>query len=262
MSKMIRAKPTIHYTTRTEPLIKRALMALFYIFATIAARYPVQTAVGCVASVALITAASYDDKEPLPYSEARVISPLLEEELEASISEDMVVVEEKPAPKAKKVKPMKRINDTAPTTAFKNPQAFLKSAAPLARKVGKKYNVPASIILAQALVESAAGTSYLAVNANNYFGHKCMSKSCRKGHCINRADDTHKDFFVKYPSMQSAFEAHAAKISSGRYESLKRYGTNYKKWAAGLKKKGYATDPNYAYALINTIEKYGLTRYN
>lgn len=143
-----------------------------------------------------------------------------------------------------------------------NSKAFINKWAPVAQRVGRKCGVPASIILAQALLESNSGVSALAQLNNNYFGHKCFSRTCGKGHCSNYTDDTHKDFFVVYRSAEASFTAHAKKISEGRYTSLKKNGKNYRAWAKGLKAKGYATAGHYASSLINTIEREGLARFD
>lgn len=124
-----------------------------------------------------------------------------------------------------------------------------------------KFGIPASITLAQGLVESRAGTSRLARTANNHFGIKCFSKKCEKGHCINFTDDTHKDFFVKYPSRWGSFRAHSH-LLSGRYAKLKKHGRDYRKWAYGLKSLGYATDRTYAEKLIGIIERYELQKFD
>ena len=126
----------------------------------------------------------------------------------------------------------------------------------------EKHGIPASIKLAQALIESRAGESRLAVNNNNLFGMKCFSKKCKKGHCTNLSDDHHKDFFRKYKTVQESWNAHSSLISQGRYKKLSEYGIDYKKWATGLKKAGYATDKNYDKKLINTIEKYKLYQFD
>jgi len=137
---------------------------------------------------------------------------------------------------------------------------FIRSHANLARAEMKEFGVPASIKMAQALIESRAGTSRLAKNNNNFFGMKCFSKNCKKGHCSNATDDHHKDFFRIYESPLSSWRAHSRLISNGRYAHLKEFGKDYKKWAVGLKKAGYATDKRYHQKLINTIEKYQLYR--
>ena len=123
-----------------------------------------------------------------------------------------------------------------------------------------KYGVPASIKMAQALIESRAGDSRLATSNNNHFGMKCFSKNCKKGHCSNFFDDHHKDFFRKYGSAWESWRAHSKMLSGGRYEHLQGYGKNYEKWAHGLKKAGYATDKKYAEKLIAMIKKYDLDK--
>ena len=126
----------------------------------------------------------------------------------------------------------------------------------------QRYGVPASISLAQGLVESRAGTSKLAVRNNNHFGIKCFSRRCRKGHCSNFTDDSHKDFFRKFASPWESWRAHSQMISTGRYAKLKKHGHDYRKWAYGLKSLGYATDATYAEKLIGIIEAYDLHKYD
>lgn len=126
----------------------------------------------------------------------------------------------------------------------------------------KKFGIPASISLAQGLIESRAGTSKLAVNNNNHFGIKCFSRNCKKGHCTNFTDDTHKDFFRKFKNPWESWRAHSQLLASGRYTKLKKYGRDYRQWAYGLKSIGYATDRNYAEKLIGIIERYELYRYD
>ncbi len=126
----------------------------------------------------------------------------------------------------------------------------------------KKYGIPASISLAQGLVESRYGTSKLAVGNNNHFGMKCFSKKCPRGHCSNFFDDHHKDFFRKYKNPWESWRAHSQMLASGRYARLKKHGKNYKNWAYGLESLGYATDRSYAEKLIGVIQKYNLQRYD
>ncbi len=137
---------------------------------------------------------------------------------------------------------------------------FIRAHAELAQHEMEKFGIPASIKMAQALIESRAGTSRLAENNNNFFGMKCFSKNCKKGHCSNATDDHHKDFFRIYEKPVDSWRAHSRLISNGRYAHLKSYKKDYKKWAVGLKKAGYATDKRYHKKLINTIEKYQLYR--
>ncbi len=126
----------------------------------------------------------------------------------------------------------------------------------------KKFGIPASISLAQGLIESRAGASKLAVKNNNHFGIKCFKKNCPKGHCSNFEDDHHKDFFRKFKNPWESWRAHSQLLASGRYAKLKKYGRDYRKWAYGLKSVGYATDRTYAEKLIGVIERYELYRYD
>lgn len=142
----------------------------------------------------------------------------------------------------------------------KNTLDFINEHKDLAISEMKTYGIPASIKMAQALIESRAGDSKLARNNNNFFGMKCFSKRCAKGHCTNAYDDHHKDFFRKYKSPKESWRSHSKLLSQGRYKKLAAYGKDYKKWAKGLKSAGYATDKKYASKLINVIEKYQLYR--
>ncbi len=139
---------------------------------------------------------------------------------------------------------------------------FIKECAKLAQSEMYKYGIPASITLAQGLLESRAGSSKLAINARNFFGVKCFSRRCEKGHCINMPDDTHKDMFKVYKTRWESFREHSKILSSGRYAKLKKYGHDYRKWAYGLKACGYASDRNYAKVLIGVIERYELYKYD
>ena len=126
----------------------------------------------------------------------------------------------------------------------------------------RQFGIPASISLAQGLVESRAGDSKLSRQNNNHFGIKCFSRRCSKGHCTNFTDDTHKDFFRKFKSPWESWRAHSQMLASGRYTSLKKHGKDYRKWAHGLKSLGYATDRTYAEKLIGVIEQFNLSRFD
>ncbi len=133
----------------------------------------------------------------------------------------------------------------------------------LAQKEMKKNKIPASIKLAQGILETNGGTSDLAKKCNNHFGIKCFSKKCKKGHCMNFNDDTHKDFFKKYNSVEESYRAHSLFLKKSRYENLFNLEMNdYKSWAYELKRAGYATDKKYPEKLINLIEKYELYKYD
>jgi len=125
-----------------------------------------------------------------------------------------------------------------------------------------KYNIPASIILAQGILESDAGRSTLALEGNNHFGIKCHSDWT--GRTLYHDDDRSQECFRRYSSAEDSFEDHSVFLASGRrYEFLFSYDvTDYKSWAHGLKRAGYATNPTYATKLINLIETYGLYQYD
>lgn len=134
-------------------------------------------------------------------------------------------------------------------------QAFIKRFAKVAVAEHHKYGIPASVKMAQAIFESQDGTSTLARKHNAYFGIKCFSKTCKKGHCSNHKDDTAKDMFRNYPNAWTSFRAHSTFLKEGaHYRKLFTYGDDYVKWAHGLKKAGYATDEEYAEKLIKLIE--------
>jgi flagellum-specific peptidoglycan hydrolase FlgJ len=140
--------------------------------------------------------------------------------------------------------------------------AFIARWSKTAQEEQKKFGIPASITLAQALVESRSGTSFLAVRAKNFFGIKCQKKQCFVGHCVNLKDDSPKDFFIAYESAWWSFRAHSEFLAKGeRYRPLFA-STDYKVWAKGLKEKGYATDEAYEEKLISVIEKFKLHDYD
>lgn len=124
-----------------------------------------------------------------------------------------------------------------------------------------EHNIPASITLAQGILESANGNSELAKYANNHFGIKCHSWTGEKMY----KDDDHKDdCFRKYQTAHESFEDHSVFLTGrDRYAFLFDYElTDYKAWAKGLKKAGYATNPKYPTLLIDLIERHGLDQYD
>jgi flagellum-specific peptidoglycan hydrolase FlgJ len=141
--------------------------------------------------------------------------------------------------------------------------AYIKRFAPVAIGEMKAYGIPGSITLAQGLLESNVGESLLAVQNKNHFGIKCFSKNCKKGHCSNYTDDSHKDFFRKYDSDWASYRAHSLFLQRNRYRHLlKLPQTDYKSWAKGLSKAGYATDKQYAEKLIRIINTLKLHRFD
>lgn len=123
------------------------------------------------------------------------------------------------------------------------------------------HNIPASITLAQGILESASGNSELARYANNHFGIKCHNWDGEK---IYKDDDHKDDCFRKYQTAHESFEDHAKFLTGrDRYAFLFQYEvTDYKSWAKGLKKAGYATNPKYPELLIDLIEKHQLHQYD
>lgn len=156
----------------------------------------------------------------------------------------------------------KGINDWGNISDEISVKEYIEKYHKIAISEMEKFGIPASVALAQGLVESSAGNSYLARNNNNHFGMKCFSKRCHKGHCTNRKDDHHKDFFRKYKSAWESWRAHSQLLAGGHYSRLKKYGRDYQQWAYGLKALGYATDRTYAEKLIGMIEKYDLDKYD
>lgn len=126
----------------------------------------------------------------------------------------------------------------------------------------KNYGIPASIILAQGILESGAGQGKLAVTANNHFGIKCYTDW--KGETAYHDDDSSQECFRKYKNPGESFQDHADIISKRRrYAKLFDLERgDYKAWARGLKAAGYATDPKYPEKLINYIERYHLDQYD
>ncbi len=125
-----------------------------------------------------------------------------------------------------------------------------------------RYKIPASITLAQGILESNSGRSRLTVKANNHFGVKCHSSW--NGKRIYHDDDARQECFRKYEHPLSSFRDHSLFLfERKRYAALFDLKlTNYKGWARGLKKAGYATDPKYPTKLIRLIEDYELYKYD
>ena len=121
----------------------------------------------------------------------------------------------------------------------------------------RKHGIPASITLAQAILESGAGNGELARRSNNHFGIKRGSDW--QGPVTQHTDDRVGEYFRVYSSVKDSYEDHSRFLHKERYQRLFRLSTlDYKGWARGLKACGYATNPNYADKLIGLIELYNL----
>jgi len=124
-----------------------------------------------------------------------------------------------------------------------------------------KYGIPASITLAQALLESGAGQSDLAKRSNNHFGIKCGSGW--NGPSVSHDDDRKGECFRKYTYVSESYEDHSLFLKRDRYARLYSLAPDdYKGWAKGLKACGYATLSTYADRLIKIIEDYNLHQYD
>jgi len=126
----------------------------------------------------------------------------------------------------------------------------------------QRTGVPASITLAQGIIESGSGLSTLAVNGNNHFGIKCHNSWT--GGTMKMDDDRKGECFRTYDTPEESFRDHSDFLRyRDRYKFLFDLDRrDYKGWAFGLKQAGYATDPSYASKLIRTIEEYDLTRFD
>ncbi len=140
-------------------------------------------------------------------------------------------------------------------------EAYIETYSGIAVEKMNQYGIPASITLAQGILESGAGQSPLAVNANNHFGIKCHDWT---GPSIRHDDDEKQECFRKYKHARESFNDHSIFLTTrSRYDFLfKLDKTDYKAWAKGLKEAGYATDPNYPARLIKIIEDYELYKYD
>jgi flagellum-specific peptidoglycan hydrolase FlgJ len=126
----------------------------------------------------------------------------------------------------------------------------------------KSYGIPASIILAQGILESGAGRGDLAQTANNHFGIKCHAGWT--GESVRHDDDARQECFRKYTEAGESFKDHALFLTGrGRYAFLfELEKDDYEAWAKGLRRAGYATDPRYPEKLISYIERYNLGQFD
>lgn len=147
------------------------------------------------------------------------------------------------------------------TSSINSTEAYIEAFSDIAMIEMRKYNIPASITLAQGILESGAGRGRLAVEANNHFGIKCHGW---EGDKIYHDDDASQECFRKYNEALSSFEDHSKFLTGrSRYANLfKLKPDDYKGWAKGLRQAGYATDRQYPDKLIGLIERYRLYEYD
>lgn len=140
--------------------------------------------------------------------------------------------------------------------------AYIKKYRKTAIKEMRRYGIPASITLAQGILESGNGNSRLAKKGRNHFGIKCTSDW--NGRTIKEDDDKKDECFRRYRKVKHSYRDHSEFIAKKkRYAFLFEYDKrDYKAWAYGLKQAGYATNPNYPTLLITLIDKYNLHKYD
>ena len=134
-------------------------------------------------------------------------------------------------------------------------EEYISRYMPIAIAHMERYGIPASITMAQGILESDCGNSLLSMKSNNHFGIKC--KRNWTGDKVYHDDDAKGECFRSYPSVEASYRDHAEFLDSQpRYDSLFAYSSDdYKSWARGLKAAGYATAPDYAQRLIRIIEE-------
>ena len=167
--------------------------------------------------------------------------------------------------KEKKVKRSKsknkKVKKVVLVPRISNIEDYVKVYSEIAMDEMIQFGIPASITLSQGILESGIGKGRLAVEANNHFGIKCHDWNGKK---IYHDDDEEQECFRKYDNPEYSYRDHSLFLSNrGRYSFL--FGLerdNYKQWAKGLKKAGYATDPKYPQKLIDLIERYELYKYD
>ena len=170
---------------------------------------------------------------------------------------DRTVTRPKSEPKAEPKEAPKVVNPV-PTD---NIGEYVQQFAAIAQEEMRQYGIPASITLAQGVLESAAGNGELVKKANNHFGIKCHDW---KGAKVYHDDDAVGECFRKYSLAKFSYRDHSLFLTNrGRYSSLfKLPKDDYKGWAKGLRAAGYATDKKYPDKLIRIVEKYQLYRYD
>ncbi|UAY52687.1 glucosaminidase domain-containing protein [Ferruginibacter albus] len=142
------------------------------------------------------------------------------------------------------------------------PEQYIATYKDIAMREMKRMGVPAAITLAQGLLETESGNSDLVKKSNNHFGIKCKNTWTAGG--VSHNDDAIGECFRSYPTAEDSYRDHSNFLRGGdRYGFLfKLDPTDYKGWAYGLKKAGYATNPMYPTILIRNIEQYNLEQYS
>ncbi|TXD47603.1 glucosaminidase domain-containing protein [Polaribacter sp. IC073] len=175
----------------------------------------------------------------------------------------VVIVEPAPVdlPSVNEVDLVKKLSKSNPRLN-KQTLAYIRKYAPIAVKEMHEYKIPASITLAQGILESGKGRSELALKSNNHFGIKCHSQWT--GERVYHDDDEKGECFRKYVYPETSYNDHSLFLTERRrYAFLFDYNIrNYKKWAYGLRKAGYATDRQYPAKLLRIIKEYELYEFD
>lgn len=150
---------------------------------------------------------------------------------------------------------------TKPASGMNATEIYIANFSAIAQKKMREHNIPASITLAQGILESGSGRGRLAIEGNNHFGIKCHGWTGAK---IYHDDDALQECFRKYTHAEQSFEDHSEFLTSrGRYAKLFDLRVDdYKGWARGLRAAGYATDRKYPEKLIGLIERFQLYKYD
>ena len=204
-------------------------------------------------------------KNEIPYMKQSLLVLIALGILTSSCS--LLKKEQKSAPLTQITKPAEPVKNsdkvsTTNSTSIKTPaESYIERFKNIAITEMNGSGIPASITLAQGILESGSGNSKLAKEANNHFGIKCATEW--KGETILQDDDNKDDCFRVYKSPEESFRDHTEFLKRKRYASLFELDKNdYRGWANGLKTAGYATNPRYAELLISLVERYELSRFD
>ena len=204
-------------------------------------------------------------KNEIPYMKQSLLVLITFSILWSSCS--LLKKEQKSAPLTQITKPAEPVKNsdkvsTTNSTLIKTPaESYIERYKNIAITEMNGSGIPASITLAQGILESGSGNSKLAKEANNHFGIKCATEW--KGETVLQDDDNKDDCFRVYKSPEESFRDHTEFLKRKRYASLFELDKNdYRGWANGLKTAGYATNPRYAELLISLVERYDLSRFD
>jgi flagellum-specific peptidoglycan hydrolase FlgJ len=166
-----------------------------------------------------------------------------------------------PLPSVKQIQHVKKLV-RGKSKLNKHKLNYIRKYAPIAVDEMHSHNIPASITLAQGILESGSGRSGLALKSNNHFGIKCHTGW--KGQRVYHDDDAKGECFRKYQYVETSYNDHSLFLTQrSRYAFLfKLNKKDYKAWAKGLKKAGYATDRKYPQKLIKLIKEYKLYEFD